>query len=164
MVWMGVTGNGLVLGPHFIQGRLDTREYLRIIRYHVIQREFVRLGINKANSWWIQDGATPHTSNASLRYLRGQFPGKVVSNRGDVEWPPRSPDLTVCDFFLWGYMKQQIWERPRNLQPQTLDQLKASITNVAAHLDPQMIRNAFTGMVNRVNKCYGKNGNTFPNE
>ena len=164
MVWMGLTGNGLVLGPHFVQGRLDTREYMRIVRYHVIQRDFVRLGIDKAISWWIQDGATPHTSNASLRYLRGQFPRKVVNNRGDVEWPPRSPDLTVCDFFLWGYMKQQIWEQPQNLQPQTLDQLKASITNVAANLDPQMIRNAFAGMVNRVNKCFGKNGNTFPDE
>ena len=73
-------------------------------------------------------------------------------------------EKTVCDFFWWGYMKQQIWERPQNLQPQTIDQLKASITNVAANLDPQVIRNAFTGMVNRVNKCYGQNGNTFPND
>jgi hypothetical protein len=21
-------------------------------------------------------------------------------------WPPRSPDLTPCDFFLWGYVKE----------------------------------------------------------
>ena len=24
MVWMGLTGDGKVLGPHFVQGRLDT--------------------------------------------------------------------------------------------------------------------------------------------
>ena len=65
---------------------------------------------------------------------------------------------------MWGYMKQQIWEQPPNLQPQTLDQLKTSIRNVAANLDPQMSINAFTGMVNRVNKCFRKNGNTFPDE
>ena len=27
-------------------------------------------------------------------------PGHVVSKNGDLEWPPRSPDLTVPDFFL----------------------------------------------------------------
>ena len=45
----------------------------------------------------------------SNKYLRGQFPGKVVvSKRGDRGWPPGFPDLTVCDFFLWGYLKQKI--------------------------------------------------------
>ena len=61
-------------------------------------------------------------------------------------------------------MKQQIWEQPPNMQPWTLGQLKASIRNVAVNLDPLMIRNTFTGMVNRVNKCFGKNGNAFPDE
>ena len=99
MVWMGLTGTGQVLGPHFVRNRLDTREYLRIVRYNVVQRDFRRLNINRATTWWVQDGAPAHTSNAAIRYLQGQFPGKVVSKRGDVPWPPRSPDLTVCDFF-----------------------------------------------------------------
>ena len=25
-----------------------------------------------------------------------------VRSFGDIAWPPRSPDLTVPDFFLWG--------------------------------------------------------------
>ena len=29
----------------------------------------------------------------------------VVGLGHDVEWPPRSPDLTPCDFFLWGYLR-----------------------------------------------------------
>ena len=33
IVWIGLTRAGVVLGPHFIQGNLNTREYLRIIRY-----------------------------------------------------------------------------------------------------------------------------------
>jgi len=27
-----------------------------------------------------------------------QFPQRVVSCFGDVSWPPRSPDLSICDF------------------------------------------------------------------
>ena len=25
-------------------------------------------------------------------------------------WPPRSPDLTVCDFFLWGFVKDNVYD------------------------------------------------------
>jgi hypothetical protein len=109
MVWVGLTRAGVVLGPHFAERNLDTREYLRIIRYHVIQRDFHVHNIDRNNMWWQQDGAPAHTSNATMQYLRGQFPLRLMSKRGDWPWPPRSPDLVICDFFLWGYLKQQIW-------------------------------------------------------
>jgi hypothetical protein len=54
------------------------------------------------NAWFQQDGATAHTSRRLLRILRKMFPGHVVSLRGDIGWPPHSPDLTPCNFFLWG--------------------------------------------------------------
>ena len=40
MVLVGLTRTGVVFGPHFVERNLDSREYLRIIRYHVIQRDF----------------------------------------------------------------------------------------------------------------------------
>ena len=118
-VWISLTRTGVVIGPHSIQENLNTREYLRIIRYHVIQRDFLRNNINRQVMWWQRDGAPGHTSNITLQYLRGQFPGRVMSKRGDWPWSPRSPDLSVCDFFLWGHLKQQIWDVPHNQQPQT---------------------------------------------
>ena len=30
----------------------------------------------------------------------------------DVEWPPRSPDSTPCDFFLWGHLKNEVYKTP----------------------------------------------------
>jgi hypothetical protein len=27
-------------------------------------------------------------------------------------WPPRSPDLTPLDFFLWGTLKERIYQTP----------------------------------------------------
>ena len=57
MVWVGLTGAGVALGPHFAERNLDTREYLRIIRYNVIQREFDIHNIGRNNMWWQQDGA-----------------------------------------------------------------------------------------------------------
>jgi hypothetical protein len=29
-----------------------------------------------------------------------------------IKWPPRSPDLTPCKFFLWGYVKDGVFVPP----------------------------------------------------
>ena len=128
LVWIGLTGNGEVFGPHFARGNLDTREYLRIVRYNVIHQDFAWQIINRFVTWWKQDGANAHTSNASINYLRGRFHGRLISKRADIPWPPRSPDLAVSDFFLWGYIKQKTSEVTRNQQPSSRQHLRAAIT------------------------------------
>ena len=55
MVWVGLTRAGNVLGLHFVERNLDTREYLRIIRYNVIQQDFRTQNINRHDMWWQQD-------------------------------------------------------------------------------------------------------------
>jgi hypothetical protein len=77
MVWVGLTRAGVVLGPHFAERNLNTREYLRIIRYHVIQRDFYVHNIDRNNMWWQQDGAPAHTSNAT--------PSRTVSSSTDEQ-------------------------------------------------------------------------------
>ena len=76
------------------------------------------------NVWFQQDGSTAHTSCRSLSLLREMFPGHVNSLCGDIGWPPHSPDLTPCDFFLWGYLKPNVYEQC----PRTLEALKEAIT------------------------------------
>jgi len=48
------------------------------------------------------NGATAHTANESMTIVRNMFPGHIISRFGDVPWPPRSPDLSTCDFFSLG--------------------------------------------------------------
>jgi hypothetical protein len=31
-----------------------------------------------------------------------------------VSWPPRSPDLTPLDFYLWGHLKTVVYATPVN--------------------------------------------------
>jgi hypothetical protein len=57
---------------------------------------------------WFQDnGTTSHTARNSMQTVQEMFPGHVISRNGDVAWPPCSPDLSPCDFFLWGHLKAQ---------------------------------------------------------
>jgi hypothetical protein len=64
------------------------------------------------------------------------FSGHVFCLRGDIG-RPRRPDLTPCDFFLWGYLKAQVYQH----RPQTLEGLKEAITQECCHSarnDPQV--------------------------
>ena len=63
---------------------------------------------NNRTLWFQQDGATAHMTVISIAALRHLFPQQVISHFGDMPWPPRSPDLTAPDFFLWGYLKNKV--------------------------------------------------------
>ena len=43
-----------------------------------------------------------------------RFVYRAIRNdcRGFNNLPPRSPDATPCDFFLWGYVKDQVYVPP----------------------------------------------------
>ncbi|CAH0395505.1 unnamed protein product [Bemisia tabaci] len=63
-----------------------------------------------------QDGAPPHYALAVRAYLHNEFPGRWIGRRGPIEWPPRSPDLSPLDFFLWGHLISVIYQTtPANL-------------------------------------------------
>ena len=70
----------------------------------------------------MQDGAPPHFSRAVRGFLDEAFP-LWIGRRGTVDWPPRSPDLTPCDFSMWGIIKQRVY----SVNPQTLAALREQI-------------------------------------
>ena len=70
-----------------------------------------RIGILRRRdslSWLAARGTveerTPfHMVRNSMAVVREMF-GTVISRFGDITWSARSPDLTVPDFFLWGFL------------------------------------------------------------
>jgi len=93
-----------------------------------------RLRVNMEEMWFQQEGATAHTTRASMTVVRQMFPQHIVSRFGDVPWPPRSPDLTACDFFLWGYLKSKVYVR----KPRTVDDLKVCIREEIATVSQEI--------------------------
>ena len=64
-----------------------------------------------------------------------------------VEWSPRSPDLTPCDYFLWGHLKNKVFATP----PHDLEELQGRIREEVDALrnDPAMLRRAVQEMLRR---------------
>ena len=74
--------------------------------------------------WWAQDGAAAHRLIDVRDRLNEVFgDNRVIALQQNVEWPPRSPDLTPCDFFLWGYLKNKVFTTP----PENIDVLRQRI-------------------------------------
>jgi hypothetical protein len=92
-----------------------------------------------------QDGATCHTARETTELLRENFPGRVISRNGDQNWPPRSCDLTTCDFFLWGFVKSRVYVN----KPQTIPELKAEIRRVTGETEPQLCGNVVENFVKK---------------
>ena len=105
--------------------------------------------------WWVQDWAPAHRLRAVTARLRELFGNRVIALHHAVEWPPRSPDLTPCDFFLWGYFKAKVYTGP----PIDLNDLQARIRQEVALLanDP-MVRRAVQGILQRCQTCIDRNG------
>jgi len=90
----------------------------------------------------------------SMTVVRQMFPQHVVSRFGDVPWPPRSPDLSACDLFLWGYLKSKVYFR----KPRTVDDLKVPIREETATVPQEMLVNVIQNFEERLRTCVRQEG------
>ena len=114
--------------------------------------------VNKWNCVWFQyDGAPPHNSLIVRNYLDTEFPGKWIGRGGPKEWPPRSPDLSSLDFFLWGYLKRTVYAS----RPKSIEQLKTSITSQCQSISTSTLMKVEENCLRRMLLCKQNDGKHF---
>ena len=64
----------------------------------------------RGQMYFQHDGAPPHYSRLAREYLHSSFPNRWLGRGGPVAWPPRSPDLTPLDYYIWGHMTTLVYE------------------------------------------------------
>lgn len=161
-VWAGLTGRGDIIGPIFFDNNVNGEAYLQMIDGHVVPAldrvARYRRGRNGRfqRVWWAQDGAPCHRSRDVTERLTQLFGDRVISLNREVEWPPRSPDMTPLDFFLWGWLKAKVYTTP----PDTLDDIKERITHEIDVLrqDRATVRRAVLDMLKRARSCIEREG------
>ena len=161
-VWAGLCGNGLIIGPYFFEGNANGIAYLRMLNEFV----FPQLALHFNNQywegmfrglWWVQDGAPAHRLVEVRDRLNAVFVNNHVIGFGhNVEWPPRSPDLTPCDFFLWGYLKDKVFSTP----PREINELRQRIVDEfnALREHPALTNRAVRDRHRRTMLCVERNG------
>jgi len=107
-VWCAISRIGII-GPYFFDED-DRAVTANSVRYVAMIQEFFAPALEELNAglvWFQQNGATAHTAQKSMAVLREMFPSRLISLRGDISWPARSPDLTPLRLFLVGVSKGQ---------------------------------------------------------
>ena len=150
----------MLLGPFFFENNMNGNGYLQILNEHVIPELMENFPVQQRGVfrrlWWAHDGTPAHRLVAVRNRLAEVFGHRVIALYHDVEWPPRSPDLTCCDFFLWGYLKSKVFTTP----PRDIATLRQRIIDEFDALRHQapMIRRAVREMEKRANLCVERNG------
>lgn len=78
---------------------------------------------------------------------------------GGIDWPSHSPDLNVCDFFLWGYLKDRVYKT----NPQTIEELKERITEEIRSIPIDVRHASIEAFEKRLQLVVASNGSHFEN-
>lgn len=160
-VWCGFM-EGCIIGPYFFENDIEQAVTVNGQRYYEMLDNFFIPQVEAmdvADIHFQQDGATCHTTRENMTLLRGQFPGKVISRFGDVEWPARSPDLSPLDFFLWGYLKDKVYRD----NPKTVTELKEAIATEIRAIGPGVTSAVMNSMKKRAEICIQSGGRHMKN-
>ena len=132
MVWAGITAHGRTYLV-FTEGTLNAQTYRQeILGCHVVP-------FMQANGGMFQkDNARPHVARDNMDYLSRH-------NVDVLPWPALSPDLSPIEH-LWDKLHRRV--RRRRQQPQTLNELRAALTEEWQRI-PQMNINRLVASMRR---------------
>lgn len=155
-VWICLWNNRL-LGPYIYEGTLNANRYLQFLRGTLL--DYLHdVPLNQLQDlWWQQDGAPPHNGVLVRECLNELFPNKWIGNRGAVEWPARSPDLSPLDYFLWGTIKNVVYKQRYG----NVDELRNSPVATCQRIPRRTIQRAINSITKRAELCIQQNGFLF---
>lgn len=155
-VWIGLVGDTL-LGPYIFEDNLTAQHYAEFLRTTLLDYlENIPLA-RLRDLWWQQDGAPPHNAREVTNILNEMFPNKWLGTNGPVRWAARSPDISPLDYFLWGYLKNEIYKTP----VQNAEGLRNKIITACRQINRRSIVRAIQRLPRRLQLCIGQNGAQF---
>ena len=152
-------GNGRIYGPVFFDGNVMARAIYRwstMKWWQGFNSMFNFSRMERFQDWWSQDGAPAHQTRLVRDRLEQLCPRRVIGIGHQVEWPPRSSDLTPCDYFLWGYLKARVYRTPPVYVQDLERRIRAELT--ALRRNHAMIRRAVRHMMIRAQRCLDADG------
>lgn len=151
-VWVGLIG-AHIIGPFFLEPRLNANGYLELLEE---MEENLPLALI-TRLIYMHDGAPPHTAIRARNWLDAHFPNRWIGRYGPIAWPPRSPDLNPLDFFLWGFIKDKVYQTP----PINTEDVRERIRAAVQLITPDMLQNVINSIPQRIELCLQTHGFQF---
>ena len=150
MFWCGISKDRII-GPFEIESGNVTGDTYRNL---LIRKVFPRLQTQRSDFVFQQDGAPPHRAKRVRAYLNRKCSNYWIGRQGPVDWPARSPDLTPCDFFLWGHIKAKVYATP----VPNMEELRRRIKLECRRVRPETLAKVWDNLKLRLNYLTKVNG------
>lgn len=157
-VWAGVIGN-YVIGPHYLPDYLNGDNYL-----HFLQNELPEL-VNEVPIFngdrqivFQNDGCPGHWRIIVRDYLNNVFPNAWIGRDGPIPWPPRSPDLTPLDFYIWGRAKELVYATEVNTREELIRRIEEAFAMIRQEI---RLRTTTVEIRKRCRACIRSGGHQF---
>jgi hypothetical protein len=98
-----------------------------------------------------------HFSIVARLWLNQWLPGRWIGRRRQVEWPPRSPDLTSLDFSFWDHLKSVMYGN----RPQSIAELQDNIRAECAAITPETLWRVLSCLRRYVHMCQQQHRHQF---
>ena len=157
-VWCGVLGNRLI-GPFVFDNNLTGNTYEAFLRNELPGLlEDIPL-IIRSQMYFQHDGAPPHYTRHVREYINESFPNRWLGRGGPVAWPPRSPDLTTLDYYIWGHMKTLVYETKVDSRAELRARIFAVAEQIRNH--PNRIASAIQSLLIRPENYLANGGRHY---
>lgn len=152
--WAAIWSQGII-GPFFFEDEhgatatVTSDRYVQMLETQFLpaiqdQQEFVA-----GDLWFMQDGAPPHIGRNVRTWMQQNFAEHEIGRYGNIHWPARSPDLTPMDFFVWGWVKEKVYQEPVS----SLCELKARIVQKIQEMPLDFVESSLLSFKRRLQSC-----------
>lgn len=156
-VWCAISAKGII-GPFFFEDNVTGEGYRKML-----EEEFIPAaqGLDAIDDFWfMQDGARPHRTLNVFELLDEHFHGRVIGLEYEsrygcgIEWPPYSPDINPCDYYLWGNLKDKVYQPA----PATAEGLKTRIREEINKITTEELRRVIGNFAKRLKEVQEHDG------
>lgn len=158
MTWAGIIGTEII-GPFFFDANVTGETYLDMLLGHILP-SLHRKGFDSADICYMHDGAPAHITAPVRQCLDENFHSWIGRGNGYrklMDWPPRSPDLNMLDFFLWGVLEHRVHIQEHS----SIEDLSNAIAIEIDGIQPYVLVRVHQNLLKRLRKCIEVNGQLF---
>ena len=156
-VWIAFCSS-MIIEPVIFTETVTSKVYLKYLSNKFLPAAKKHKKIK--NYYFMQDGARPHRTRKVFNFLHRHFHDRVIAlnfpkeKHCGMDWPPYSPDLNPCDYFLWGYIKDKVYSQT----PKTLDELVSNIENAFNDISINALEGAIDNFLIRLRRIQTQRG------
>ncbi|CAK9823987.1 hypothetical protein ANTRET_LOCUS2226 [Anthophora retusa] len=156
---LSMPNSNQLVGPYFLPDRLTSTEFLNFLK-NELSYLLEDVPLYSVQRMWMQlDGCPAHYGPQVRQWLNNRFPQRWIGRGGSISWPPRSPDLTPLDFYLWGTLKDKVYQTRINSRHELIQKINNALNEMKENRNE--IRTVTNSIFDRCQSCIVNNGRHF---